>query len=121
MQAATQRVLQPPTPEQLADLRLAASKMTGATRRAFQAEMTWKYCGGNARQPKVCLDGDAIPSSLASPRGEPVSYVSAPSPPAVAANAGKPSIHKRHKPFVNWPKPMLNKTRRFAPRWPLRA
>jgi len=24
--------------------------MTGATRRAFQAEMTWKYCGGNARQ-----------------------------------------------------------------------
>src|SRR5439155_3491564 len=50
MQAATQRVLQPPTPEQLADLRLAASKMTGATRRAFQAEMTWKYCGGNARQ-----------------------------------------------------------------------
>ena len=50
MHAATQRVLQPPTPEQLADLRLAASKMTGATRRAFQAEMTWKYCGGNARQ-----------------------------------------------------------------------
>jgi hypothetical protein len=23
--------------------------MTGATRRAFQAEMTWKYCQGNAR------------------------------------------------------------------------
>src|SRR6266568_460124 len=50
MQAATQRVLQPPTPEQLADLRLAAAKMTGATRRAFQAEMTVKYCDGNARQ-----------------------------------------------------------------------
>jgi hypothetical protein len=27
------------SPEQIADLRLAASKMTGATRRAFEAEM----------------------------------------------------------------------------------
>ena len=34
-------------PSQIADLRLAASKMTGATRRAFQAEMTLKYCGGD--------------------------------------------------------------------------
>ena len=34
-------------PSQIADLRLAASKMTGATRRAFQAEMALKYCGGN--------------------------------------------------------------------------
>jgi hypothetical protein len=50
MQASIQRFLQPPTPEQIADLRLAAAKMTGATRRAFQAEMTVKYCGGNARQ-----------------------------------------------------------------------
>jgi len=35
------------SPSQLADLRLAASKMTGPTRRAFEAEMTLKYCGGN--------------------------------------------------------------------------
>ena len=39
-----------PTPQQIADLRLAASQMTGATRRAFQAEMTLKYCEGNARR-----------------------------------------------------------------------
>ena len=38
------------TPHQIADLRLAASQMTGATRRAFQAEMTLKYCEGNARR-----------------------------------------------------------------------
>jgi hypothetical protein len=38
-----------PMPQQMADLRLAASHMTGATRRAFQAEMTLKYCDGNAR------------------------------------------------------------------------
>jgi hypothetical protein len=39
-----------PTPQQIADLRLAASHMTGATRRAFQAEMTLKYCDGNPRR-----------------------------------------------------------------------
>jgi hypothetical protein len=35
--------------EQIADIRLAASKMLGAKRRAFVAEMTLKYCGGSAR------------------------------------------------------------------------
>jgi hypothetical protein len=35
------------SPSQIADLRLAASNMTGSTRRAFEAEMTLKYCGGN--------------------------------------------------------------------------
>jgi hypothetical protein len=34
---------------QIQDLRLAASKMTGAARRAFQAEMALKYCDGSAR------------------------------------------------------------------------
>lgn len=42
-----------PTPQQIADLRLAASHMTGATRRAFQAEMTLKYCDGNARRAEA--------------------------------------------------------------------
>jgi hypothetical protein len=37
------------TPSQMQDLRLAASKMTGAARRAFQAERTLKYCRGSAR------------------------------------------------------------------------
>src|SRR6266852_7896710 len=35
------------SPSSIADLRLAASKMTGPTRRAFEAEMTIKYCEGN--------------------------------------------------------------------------
>jgi Rhodopirellula transposase DDE domain len=38
---------QPLGPSQIADLRLAASQMTGPKRRAFQAEMALKYCGGN--------------------------------------------------------------------------
>lgn len=50
MQDFSHRFPQTPAPEQLADLRLAASKLTGAKRRAFEAEMTVKYCGGNARQ-----------------------------------------------------------------------
>ena len=34
---------------QIADLRLAASKLRGVERRSFQAEMTLKYCNGSAR------------------------------------------------------------------------
>ena len=34
---------------QIDDLRLAASKMRGAQRRNFQAQMALKYCSGNAR------------------------------------------------------------------------
>ena len=43
------------TPSQIHDLCLAASKMTGATRRAFQAEMTLKYCHGSARLAETIL------------------------------------------------------------------
>ena len=35
--------------DQIADIRLASSKMTGAKRRAFQAEIALKYCRGSAR------------------------------------------------------------------------
>jgi hypothetical protein len=42
-------------PSQIHDLRLAASKMTGAARRAFQAEMTLKYCRGSARLAETIL------------------------------------------------------------------
>lgn len=37
------------TAYQVEDLRLAASKMRGAERRSFQAEMALKYCEGSAR------------------------------------------------------------------------
>lgn len=38
------------TPSQVEDLRLASSKMTGASRRAFQAQMALKYCEESARK-----------------------------------------------------------------------
>ena len=53
-----------PGPEQVADVRLAASKMTGATRRAFEAEMTLKYCGGNARQAESVFGWGRHPVAL---------------------------------------------------------
>lgn len=40
---------EPLTASQIEDLRLAASKMQGAARRAFQAEMAIKYCCGSPR------------------------------------------------------------------------
>lgn len=39
-----------PTEEQIAEFRFAASKMHGAERRAFVAEIALKYCNGSARQ-----------------------------------------------------------------------
>lgn len=44
---------QPLTSSQIADLRLAASNMTGAKRRAFEAEMALKYCEGNPLQAEL--------------------------------------------------------------------
>jgi hypothetical protein len=49
-QSSPRRFSQQASPQQIADLRLAAAQMTGAKRRAFQAEMTEQYCAGNARQ-----------------------------------------------------------------------
>ena len=53
MFASTPTASVSPTPQQIADLRLAASHMTGATRRAFQAEIALKYCEGNARRAEA--------------------------------------------------------------------
>ena len=58
------RSIRIPRPElsadQNQDIRFAAAQMSGAKRRAFQAEMTLKYCAGNARLAKTifgwCLE-----------------------------------------------------------------
>ena len=42
---------------QIADLRLAASQMSGPTRRAFEAEMALKYCGGNPLRAETLFGG----------------------------------------------------------------
>ena len=49
-QGLSGRGLQQISPQQIGDLRLAAAQMSGAKRRAFQAEMAEQYCAGNPRQ-----------------------------------------------------------------------
>src|SRR6516164_1907246 len=44
---------QPLTPSQIADLRLAASTLTGWQRRAFEAAMALKYCEGTPLQAET--------------------------------------------------------------------
>jgi len=44
---------QPLTPSHIADLRLAASTLTGWKRRAFEAEMALKYCAGTPLQAET--------------------------------------------------------------------
>ena len=55
MHHATLDSLPLPSPSQMADLRLAASHMTGPTRGAFEAEMTLKYGGGNPLMAEAVL------------------------------------------------------------------
>ncbi len=43
------------TPSQIEDLRFAAKKMTGASRRAFQGRICQKYLEGNARKTEKIL------------------------------------------------------------------
>lgn len=50
MQVTTEQAEHSLRREEIRDLCLAASKMSGAKRRAFQAEITLKYCAGNARR-----------------------------------------------------------------------
>ena len=47
--SALEPTVLPLSASQIEDLRLASSKMSGVERRSFQAAMTLKYCGGNAR------------------------------------------------------------------------
>ena len=49
-QRGSERGAQQINPQPIADLRLAAAQMSGAKRRAFQAEMPEQYWAGNARQ-----------------------------------------------------------------------
>ena len=58
MSASNPNEVPVPSVEQIVDLRLAASKLTGRARRAFQAEMTVKYCGGSARRAERLFGWD---------------------------------------------------------------
>lgn len=50
MLSAFEPTVLPLSASHIEDLRLASSHLSGAERRAFQATMALKYCGGNARR-----------------------------------------------------------------------
>jgi hypothetical protein len=56
-QDATLECRQTLSPSQIADLRLAASKMSGPKRHAFEAEMTLRYCEGNSLLAEIIFFG----------------------------------------------------------------
>jgi hypothetical protein len=58
MPDATLAFRQPLSTSQIADLRLGASKMSGPKRRAFEAEMTLKYCQGDPLQAETMFGWD---------------------------------------------------------------
>jgi hypothetical protein len=74
------------------DLRLAASQMSGAERRAFQAEMTLKYCAGSARLAKTVFgwSPEAVRVGLAEKRTGLVCYG------AQSAYSGRPRWEDEH-------------------------
>jgi hypothetical protein len=102
------------SPSQITDLRLAASKMAGPKRRAFEAEMTLKYCGGNPLRAETLFGWgrQTVALGLAERRTGIIGLG------AQSAFSGRkrwedqqPQAAKR---FVNLPKRMRNKIRRFA-------
>ena len=50
MSALQPTMSEPPSADRIEDLKLASSHMVGEKRRAFQAAMAEKYCGGDARR-----------------------------------------------------------------------
>ena len=106
----------PLRPSQSADLRLAASKMTGATRRAFQAEMALQYCGGNPLLAETIFGGGAvIPLRWAWPRDARGSRASGRKGPSAVATPGKRRNQRPRKPWGGWRKPTRNKPQPSEP------
>jgi hypothetical protein len=67
MQDSTRECRPSLSPSQIADLRLAASQMSGPKRRAFEAEMAWKHCGANRAMTSFTLVGHSADFTLSVP------------------------------------------------------
>ena len=93
------------------DLRLAASYMSGAKRRAFQAEITLKYCNGSARVAESQFGWSRQAVNIGLGENEPGLPAKGHSPHCAAISAGKHVSPQQPKPWSSWPKPTRNKSR----------
>src|SRR5262249_1404898 len=87
------------TPSQIADVRLAASTMTGAKRRAFEAEMPLKYCEGTPLQAETTCGWSRRTVALGGARGGGAKVARGPgvwarTPRSGAETAGKRGIRR---------------------------
>ena len=102
------------SPSQTTDLRLAASQMTGAKRRAFEAEMTLKYCDGNPLMAEAVFGWGRQTVALGlAERRTGIMCLGAQSAFSGRKRweAQQPKVAKR---CVNLPTPMRTRIRRFA-------
>jgi hypothetical protein len=108
-------------PSQIADVRLAASTMTGPTRRALQAEIALQYCGGNPLLAETILGWGrhTVAVGLAERRTGLLCLG------AQAACSGRKRWEDLHpeagQPCGGWLKRTGNKPQPVVRPWPLRA
>jgi hypothetical protein len=107
------------TPSQMQDLRLVASKMTGAARRTFQAEMALQYCRGSARLTETILgwSREAVEMGLGAHR----TGIFCVGTPSACSGRKRWEEHAPEWRCDSWPQRPRSKTRLFAQRSRLRA
>ena len=81
------------------ELPLAAQKMTGANRRAFQTEMALKYHGGIARRTETFSDGVGTLCNWVGGRNGPGSFVGITTRSVVERGCGRRNTRRSRKPF----------------------
>ena len=108
-------------PSQMADVRLAASKMTGATRRAWQAEIAVQYGGGNPLLAATICGGAVIPLRWAWPQDAQGARVSGRHRPSAVATCGKTRRQRQQQPWGDGQPPTRTTPQRAALPWPRRA
>ena len=89
----------------LADLKMAASKMLGPARRAFEAEMVGKYCAGNAWWGEHVFGWSRHTIALG----------------LAATTDGRKSMRRRLRRYARWRSRMPSRIRAFAVRSPTRG
>lgn len=106
---------------QIEDLKLASSHMTGAIRRAFQAQMTLKYCAGNARQAERLFGWGRETVQLGLHEQRTGILCLEPKVPTAGNPSGKNSTPRWLTPCGNWPTRIHNRIPPSARRAPIRV
>ncbi len=99
------------SPGHINDIRLAASKMHGAERRAFTAEMTLRHCNGNPRKAETVFGWGrkTVEKGLGEKRTGIICHGG--SQQTADEPAGRKEKRRQPKNCVVWPKHIRNRIR----------